>query len=596
MKKTQKGLSRIVALALAVLICFTGCSAIDLYKDARAAFRYLTGDGPPIAGGRGHTNNSQRRTIPYGEMEYVHPDGDLLISQMEEIVLIAQNPPSYDAILEGFGVLGAVIEEVYTMYTLADLHTYQDVTDTYYPEEVNYCYSLIVDVFSLRTKFLRAALESEFGEQLRSDLGEETYQTVIDSFLMESDEIIPLSKERGELNNAYNNRLANLTVTVDGVTYTMEDIEDVYYSEGFDAYIALMKQYYSRENAQWFADTYLRMIELDKQTALTLGFASAADMYYLQYGRDYTPADTMSFAAYTKELFVDLAIDVEGSAPNFPSLNIEDAFSIMPSALAAIDSGLVDAWSFMLEYDLHDFEARANKFSGGAFCTTIDAYDAPFIYGYWDGTFSSGTTLMHEFGHFYDSWYHFDTGSSGCLDVLEIYSQGLELLMQEYFGLFTDNADRARQAHLADFMNPLAFQMMLEEFQLRVYQLDTFDVDVISRLYADISQEYGMYSVLVDENGCDYSWIRITHFFDAPFYTVSYWTSAIVALQIWAAAQDDYQAGVDLYFALITANQNLPLTRLVESAGLQSPGDPATLRAIAEAIAEAFGLNPSNYV
>jgi oligoendopeptidase F len=261
----------------------------------------------------------------------------------------------------------------------------------------------------------------------------------------------------------------------------------------------------------------------------------------------------------------------------------------MPQALANISPELVQAWDHMLLNEMYDFEARSNKQANGAFCIDLPAYDTGFIYGYWSDDFSSATTVMHEFGHYYDSWLHYEDSTVFNLDIAECYSQGLEVLLQEYYGDFTLNPANAKAENLQGFMNPLTYQVMLEDFQQQLYALDTFDTGVISQLYAKTMRDYG-YSPFTDSKGNDYSWLQIPHLFDAPFYTISYFTSACVALRIWEISQTDWREAANTYLALIHEDQNQPFVQLLQSAGLDSPFDETTLRDVAYAIADAFDV------
>ena len=136
-------------------------------------------------------------------------------------------------------------------------------------------------------------------------------------------------------------------------------------------------------------------------------------------------------------------------------------------------------------------------------------------------------------------------------------------------------------------MNPLTDQVMLEDFQQQLYALDTFDTAVISQLYAETLRSYG-YSPFTDSKGNDDSWLQIPHLFDNPFYTISYFTSACVALQIWEISQTDWRAAADIYLDLIHADQNQPFVPLVQSVGLNSPFDKETLQDIATTMSTVF--------
>jgi oligoendopeptidase F len=248
-----------------------------------------------------------------------------------------------------------------------------------------------------------------------------------------------------------------------------------------------------------------------------------------------------------------------------------------------VDPELEEVWNNMIDFGLYDIEPRGGKSTSSEYCTNLSGYDAPFIFTYWEDDFRSTTTLVHEFGHFYDFWLHYDTSSSN-LDIAEVYSQGLELLMYPLYDTLVDYAEEAELDNLQSMLiNVLIYQCALEDFQLRLYELDTFDADVLGSLFGEVLKDYGL-----GAGGSDGSWMEVWHVFGAPFYTISYVTSLIAALQIWAISQDNWETGVETYLDLIHADQQQPFTALLESVGLAPVHRRGTLQQIAAHYKEVF--------
>ncbi|MFV0413171.1 MAG: hypothetical protein ACK5L3_07860 [Oscillospiraceae bacterium] len=572
----QKHLPRLIAMVMAVALLFSGCALpFELPFELPWQSNSALGD---------------RCTIPYSEMEYSRPDVEGIKTRLAELTTLVEQAGSIGDVLKYDEEASAMLENFSSMSSLAELKNYHDSTDTFYEEEYRYCKEGGVELSNALNKYNMAIVEGPFAEEYRKEVGDYVFKSIQNDLLLNSDSVEAFKKERSQINIDYNNTLSALTLTYEGQEYTMADIENLYYTDGYDTYIKLLTLYY-KTNAETFTNFYRQMIELDKQTSYELGFASTAEMYYLSYSRDYTPEDAKTIAENCKAIFVPIAGQINAQSFSTDKISLARAMKTMPDSLAKISPELESAWQHMVTYGLYDYAPAENKQTGIAFTTEIPSYDAPFCYGSWDDSFSSATTMIHEFGHYYDNWLRYDTSVVFNLDIAEIYSQGLEVLMQENFADFTNNPDSARAQNLQDFTNPLTFQVMLEDFQQQVYALDTFDADVIARLYATLLEEYGLQDYgLADENGCDYSWFRITHLFDAPFYTISYTTSALVALQIWAASQDDWQTGVDMYLNLIHADQNQPFIQLVEGAGFADPTSADTMQTIAGHLADTFGV------
>lgn len=557
----------------------------------------LAGCSLPFGLGGSGTSSDERRTIPYSEMVYERPDAEGIKTRLVELADLIIAAKSYNELLKYDNEAGELLEDFYTMRTLAMLQNYHDTSDSYYEEEYRYCDDAAVEIGNALTKMNAAIVEGPYAEDYRKDVGDYVFQSIVNDLLLNSDSVEDFKKERNQLNIDYNNHLTNLTLSYEGKEYTMDDITDLYYSDGYSTYIKYYTLYY-KENAQIFTEYYSKMIELDKKTARELGFASPVEMYYLTFSRDYTPEDALQFCQNSKETIVPLVEPLTNIYYNeietSPTpLSLSRTMKAIPKALAEIDDELVQAWDHMVNNELYDYESAPNK-QGGAFTTTISKYDAPFCFGNWTDDFGSTTTMVHEFGHYYDDWLRYNVSTVFNLDIAEVYSQGLEVLVQEQYSMLLEipgEIEDARLGGLYDFINPLTFQLALEVFQQRVYALDTFDADVIAQIYAEVLAEYGCSDYgIVDENGRDYSWFRVTHLFDAPFYTVSYATSAMVALQIWSAAQEDYSTGVQLYLDMIHADQNQPFVELVQSIGLEDPFSKRAMSKVADDMMEAFGL------
>lgn len=562
---------RVLAI-LSVVICtamlLSGCSVVEKLLGGNKA--------------------EERRTIPYSDMEYTRPDVEAIQTRLGELTVLLGDAKNFDEVLKYDDETGQLLEEFSTMSTLAMLKNYHDSNDTFYKEEYTYCEEQGVVLWNSLNEFNTVLVEGEYADQYRQEVGEYTYQSILNDLKLNTPAVEQLKQERERLNIEYNNSLSNLVLEWEGTTYTLEDI---YAMNSYEDMLFYMNLYYE-ENAPQFTEYYIQLINLDKEIAQTLGFESVADMYYLSYNRDYTPADAQVYWEESKELFVPVAEVLGMLYVETGPITMETTFENMPRALSEISPELKEAWEYMQENELCDYEPLPNKQSGIAFTTSLPMYDAPFIYGYWEDGINSATTVMHEFGHFYDRWLHYDVSTPQNLDIAEVYSQGLELLMQPEFRRFTRESDMAVASHLKDFINPLTFQIMLEEFQQRVYELEDLNVENISRLYSDLLEEYGLNSYSASAPGeIDYSWFRITHLFDAPFYTVSYWTSAVVALQIWTTSLEDWDAGVEIYLTMLHEDQNQPFGSLLSGAGLQQPGNRQVLEEIADQYETYFDLD-----
>ncbi len=565
MKKRHS--ARFAALLLSVLFLFSSCSLpVDLpfwpFNNEKAV------------------DIGTRRTIPFSEMEYERPDADAIIAEVEAMQAQLETVDDFDTLLSLDEKVGTTTEYFYTMSTIAMIHTYLDSYDEFFEAESRYCEERGSELDNAVTKFNKTILEGPFREDYKEYVGEHVFQAIENSFLLNSDAVVELRQQRSALNADYNKLLSTMSIEYEGKAYTMNDIVEI---EDYPLRRQLLISLWEENNPE-FAGMYLDQIELDKKIASTLGFDTPADMFYMSYNRDYTPQDTLAYFETVREAFVPLQPLLASNQVGYIEADYDKTLAAMPKALSQIDPQLEEAWRFMTKYELNNYAPAPEKQMGIAFTTELYAFDAPYCYSYWSDDFNSVSTIIHEFGHFYDSWLRYDAGVPQNLDIAEVYSQGLEVVMQPHYKNFTTSSQAAQVGNLLDLCDSVITQSFYEEFQMKMYEAENLDAEGIADLFSSLSEEYG----LADYYGGDfkYFWLNVTHFFDAPFYTISYVTSAVVALQLWTPDENRWEHSAETYIKLIQADQNKPFLQLLKDNGLANPLEPATLSSISSSLEE----------
>lgn len=562
MKKTKT--LTVVAAVLAAIMLLGSC-----------AFLPIKQRGAPSA-----NSPLPQEMVRYSEMEYKQPDVAALLDEIGVITQKVKAATTADEVIQLDDEISRLYDDFSAMYTLAQLKSYHDHSDEYYQEQKSFCADANVTLRTATVDLNRAIVEGKFADDYKAHVGDYVFESIKNQLRLHSKEVETLRQERKQLEIKYDKLIADATVTHNGTELTMDDLLEnttLQYIE----YVALMGRYFD-DNVNAFADIYSRLVALDKEITETLGFETAADMYYLSYDRDYTPAEGLALCHTVQELFAPMAPAIFGASYSYLPVKLNDALKTAPQFLKDVDAELTDAWQDMLYYELYDFEPLKNKQRGTAFTTTLGSYNAPFTYMYWEDDFASASTMLHEFGHFYDFWLRSGEDTVFNLDIAEVYSQGLEMLMYHKADYFTDQLHNAQDELLYNMANALIYQSLLEEFQFDVYAMEEINAETLSTAYTALFDAYGLESSLVSDAGLNNTWFQVEHLFQAPFYTVSYITSAVVALQIWTEALDDWRAAADTYLALIHQEQNQPFGTLIKSAGLGSPFDEAPLAAIAD--------------
>ena len=227
--------------------------------------------------------------------------------------------------------------------------------------------------------------------------------------------------------------------------------------------------------------------------------------------------------------------------------------------------------------------ARSEK-GPGAYTTQMRAYDAPFLYMSWDDTPQSLTIFIHEMGHFAAEYLRRDRRSYceyAPLDLMEVESQGLELLFLHYYDdFFTDRLPAAYNT-LLDSLYSLISGCMEDEFQQALYGDMSMGFDQACALYERLGAEYGLSEVFLFE---DSSWVLIPHTFNSPLYYFSYAIATVPVLEMFDLAQTDMTRAREIYWMLQQRKDDASFLTTLETCGLSDPFSPDLLERLCQSI------------
>ena len=209
----------------------------------------------------------------------------------------------------------------------------------------------------------------------------------------------------------------------------------------------------------------------------------------------------------------------------------------------------------------------------------------PFIFMQWDNSFDNCSTITHEFGHFSHYYLnpHYGWNRSDPLDIDEIDSQGLELLMLKNYDYFygSRKADSLQGSQLLEAIYIIISGCMEDEFQQTIYDSPDMTLDEINQLYGRLAEEYGL-AELFDYLGNE--WVAIPHTFQSPLYYFSYAASMIVAVELWELEQENDSRAQDAYLTIQNRPEEAQLRTLAKECYLSDPIDPETIYEITSAL------------
>ena len=354
-------------------------------------------------------------------------------------------------------------------------------------------------------------------------------------------------------------------------------------------------------------ELYEEFADNNNQMAQLMGYDNYLEYAYENvYGRDYTYEDVAQLSAYVKTYLSPVFAQVYKTWSNLSGYTQDDLdkyygqvqkpfFEILESNtlvndyidLLAFTSNPNKNISFSDEFN--KLMSDGNMFRGeyeGAFVTTIHSEKLPIAYfgkGY-DNCF----TVVHEFGHYmnevYSAGIYDETDYSQSYDLLEMHSQGNELLylcyLEEhaeypeiaftlirthalvnmlYSGMAGFTIDALEQAIYLDHYEGLGADEIMADGTISADEYDT--------LYNYICTDYGVADAL--EGYWEYG-MTIT----SPCYYVSYSVSAISVLQLYEVAKTEgFDVAKEQYLKLFTyvdENPAMGMNDLLGYAGMLS--------------------------
>ena len=129
-----------------------------------------------------------------------------------------------------------------------------------------------------------------------------------------------------------------------------------------------------------------------------------------------------------------------------------------------------------------------------------------------------------------------------------------------------------------EFLDTFLWQTLYAEFELRAYALENPRAADLNALMWELYKEYGLDTIWGEESTVD--WIDITHFFEQPFYVISYPVSACCALELYERELQESGKGLESYLQLADSDQ-IGIVEAAGEAGLQNPITDARVQQVA---------------
>jgi oligoendopeptidase F len=259
----------------------------------------------------------------------------------------------------------------------------------------------------------------------------------------------------------------------------------------------------------------------------------------------------------------------------------EELTSALRDAAREMGGAIWQAFEDMERYELYDFTISEKKGNMSYQCY-LYSYDQPFIIVKTEGWSDDILNCGHELGHFVDAWYNHNGTDSE--DLAEVFSQGMEYLLLSRVS--KRYREELTEYKLLDTVDTLSQQASFAAFEHEIYARPAAEwtPEAINELSLELAREYG-YLVEGMEDYYAKSWFDISHFFDTPFYIISYCVSIDAAFQIYELDCSE-NAGLERWNKLLPRDRDGFLDTVVDQGGLEDPFAADRMQEIAALLRE----------
>lgn len=527
--------------------------------------------------------------VPFDEMPYERPDLDTLRAAIEAVGQALDGGADFETLEPLLDACEDAQSAFYTLYSIAFIRSCQNTTDSFYADEYAWLDEKSADVDQLMEKLYFRCGMSDMAQEL-----EEKYfwpgfaqEYADDSTAFYDDEMVALLQQEANLVAEYRELVANPIVKfTDG-----SEVE--YYSameeaQGF-ALITLLFGYYEQYNPE-LGRVYIELVKNRQQQAAAAGYDSYEALAFDHgFQRDYSPELAEEYLQSIKEHIVPLYQEVSAAGILYSfdpgSIDARRLEQVLRRGVSDMGEDVQDTYEFMVKYRLCDLEYSPYK-SEMSFQTYLNSYEVPFLFMDAGGGLDDITTFSHEFGHYLDGYLNY--GAEESIDLAECFSQAMELLMLTRLdGVLTEHElDSLYQIKMTDILGMYVQQAAFAEFEHILYSTppEELTVEYLNSVFLEMTKDYGFCEPGYD-NLYGKLWMDITHFFEQPFYVITYPVSHDIAMQIFQLEEAEPGEGLAKFLDMLPREYPDMLDTAL-NAGLESPFDPGRLEKVAATMRE----------
>ena len=556
----------------------------------------------------------------FGNIPYDRPDYEAYAQNIEKSAQEIRKAGDIEELCHALEDFFNYRMRVETEETLAFIRCYQDCTDKFYQEEMQYTQSqsAMTDI----SPIYDALLESHLRREIDARLGGQFLLKIEKERSLIKGGLDLLGKEQ-ELIARYQSIISSIKFLYEGQELSSSELSK--YKESRDPVIRKKARDASRKV---FADKggelmqiLGELVELRRQIAHANGYAD-----YLEYAntgkgrysygereltqlcrlvrRELVPLKKQLYERLRNRLGVtiytanDTGIYFEEGNPE-PLGDAQFLLNQAGEMYAQMDQDFAALFETMKNGGYIDCQKSVNKITGMGFCTPIFVEKLPFIFGNCIGRHSDVDILVHEFGHAIQMKMSMDRFSVPEYwdmpnDLAEIPSKAMEQMSYEYASrFFGQRAPQFIETHLITILEEICNYCMTHEFETYLYTADAFDP---KQAIAEYNRLIKIYDAGIDYTVCKSymdagaSLVQNKGVYMFPRYLISYALCDISAVSIRIMYEKDKDKGLAVYKHLCKLGGSMGYDDAIKALNLPLPCTEQAIVDIRDYLAGKLGL------
>jgi len=559
--------------------------------------------------------------MKFSQMKYIRPELEETKAKYNELLENFKASKTAEEAFASYKEIDDYKKYVDSMFVIGEIRKTLNTKDEFYSAEQDYLDEIDPELEECTQEISKALLQSPFRKELEQAWGSVLFTNLEIDLKTFSPAIIKDLQEENELTSKYDDLMADAEIEFDGKTLNISEMEPYFLNPDREVRKAAANATSSwyMEQSDELDDIFDKLVKVRTRIAKKLGYNSFTELGYYRMTRNcfddkmagkfregilehIAPLVTKLAEKQANQLGVS-SLTIYDFGLNFPDGNPtpkgtpDEIFEHGKKMYAELSDETSEFFNFMIENELFDVLTRPNKQIGG-YMDIISLYKAPFVFANFNGTAGDIDVLTHEAGHAYAGYvandlFPFELQLASD-EISEIHSMAMEFLTWPWMeGFFGEDTKKYYHNHLYEAVKFLPYGVMVDEFQHLIYDNPEMTPSERNDLWLSLEAKYRSW---LDMGGIPFwaegrRWQKQLHIYTDPFYYIDYCLAGVIALNIWALSQKDFNAAWAMYKRIVDFAATKTFVDLVKDSGLPSPFEPDNLKLVADMALEWFDKN-----